>query len=217
MTVSPIPPLISCNSCKKTPFWYWHVYCYNRGYPRGRVIKDMAEPTFDDELDLGIEKSPGSSKKLVVIIAAVVLLALGGMAAWLLLSGGENDGQGSAAAVEQGAAQQAGGERLPPIYHSLDPVFVVNLPPGGDAKMLQVGVDVLVRSEKLEAFLKHNDPMIRNQLLNLFSSQNSVQLRQRSGKEQLQAKVLAELRKIVKSQGGTGEVEAVYFTSFVMQ
>jgi flagellar FliL protein len=182
----------------------------------------MVEPTFDDELDLGIEKTPGSRKKLVIIIAAaVLLLALGGAVAWWLFSGDEESGAAeepaAEAAAEQSEEQPAESEQLPPIYHSLDPVFVVNLPPGGDAKMLQVGVDVLVRSEKLEEFLKHNDPMIRNQLLNLFSSQNSIQLRSRAGKEQLQAKVLAELRKIVKSQGGTGEVEAVYFTSFVMQ
>jgi flagellar FliL protein len=217
MTFFRLSFLIICNTSKKAQFFSWHTYCYTRNI-HVEGVNAMAEPRLDDELDLGIEKVPGSRKKLVIIIAVVVLLlALGGVAVWLLLPSGGGEEGGQTEPAPESATEPAESEQLPPIYHSLDPVFVVNLPPGGDVKMLQVGVDVLVRSSELEEFLKHNDPMIRNQLLNLFSSQDSVQLRTRAGKEQLQAKVLTELRKIVKQQGGTGEVEAVYFTSFVMQ
>jgi flagellar FliL protein len=176
----------------------------------------MAEERLDEDLDLGIEKEGGSKKKLIIIIAgAVLLLVLIGVGVALLL-GGDDEGDAVEGEQEQ-AEEQADEEKLPPIYHSLTPVFVVNLPPGGDARMLQVGVDVMVRDPALLEFIKHNDPMIRHQLLNIFSSQDSSKLRQRAGKEKLQKEVLSELKKIVKQQGGPGEIEAVFFTSFVMQ
>ncbi len=176
----------------------------------------MAEEKLDEDLDLGIEKEGGSKKKLIIIIAgAVLLLALIGVGVAFLFSGDE--GSEGAEAEQPQAEETAEQEKLPAIYISLDPVFVVNLPPGGDAKMLQIGVDVMVRNPELVEFVKHNDPMIRHQLLNLFSSQDSARLRKRAGKEKLQSDVLAELRKIVKKEGGPGNIEAVFFTSFVMQ
>jgi flagellar FliL protein len=176
----------------------------------------MAEEKLDEDLDLGTEQEGGSKKKLIIIIAgAVLLLVLIGVGVALLLGGDE---EGDAAEGEEAQVEeQADEEKLPPIYHSLTPLFVVNLPPGGDARMMQVGVDVMVRDPALLEFIKHNDPMIRHQLLNIFSSQDAAKLRQRSGKEKLQSEVLAELQKIVKEQGGPGEIEAVFFTSFVMQ
>jgi flagellar FliL protein len=176
----------------------------------------MAEEKLEEDLDLGIEQEGGSKKKLIIVIAgAVLLLVLIGFGAWLFLGGDEEgeSAEGEQAQVEEEAEE----EKLPPIYHSLDPVFVVNLPPGGDARMLQVGVDVMLRNPELLEFIKHNDPMIRHQLLNIFSSQDAAKLRKRAGKEKLQSEVLAELKKIVKKQGGPGEIEAVFFTSFVMQ
>ncbi len=182
----------------------------------------MAEPEqqLDDELDLGIEK--GGNKKLIIIIAAgVLLLALIGGALWFFLSGDdEAPAEGEQAVAEQGAEQSEEGaeaELLPPIYHSLKPVFVVNLPPGGDAKMLQIGVDVMLRQPELQEFLKHNDPMVRDRLLTVFGAQDSAKLRSRAGKEKLQAEVQKELEKIVQELGGSGKIESVYFTSFVMQ
>lgn len=181
----------------------------------------MAEERLEEDLDLGEEKEAGSKKKLIIIgVAVLLVLLLGGGAAWWLMSGDDGASTESAESGQtdsdkkDAAAAEAKG---PALYHSLDPVFVANLPPGGGAKMLQVGVDVRVRDQKLLEFLKLNDPMIRNRLLNLFSTQDSEKLSKRTGKEKLQAEVLEAIDEIVKQQGGPGKVEAVYFTSFVMQ
>ncbi|HEB95920.1 MAG TPA: flagellar basal body-associated FliL family protein [Sedimenticola thiotaurini] len=176
----------------------------------------MANKKGGDDLDLGIEQEGGSKKKMLILIAVGVLVLLGGgLGAGFFLFGGdaatEEEGDGKAAA-ETGQEEQ-----MPPIYQALSPAFVVNLPPGGRVKMLQIGVDVMARDPALIAFLKHNDPMIRNHLLNLFGTQQGEALRSREGKEKLQAEVLKTLNRIIGEQGGPGEVEAVYFTSFVMQ
>ncbi len=181
----------------------------------------MAEEELEEDLDLGEEKEAGSKKKLIIIGGAVLLvLILGGGTAWWLMSGDDGSAPESAETEQSDedkkdtAAAEAKG---PALYLSLDPVFVANLPPSSGAKMLQVGVDVRVRDQKLLEFLKFNDPMIRNKLLNLFNVQDSEKLRKRSGKEKLQAETLNAIQEIVKEQGGPGKVEAVYFTSFVMQ
>lgn len=185
----------------------------------------MAEEELDEDLDLGEEKQGGSKKKLIIIGgAALLVVILAGGGAWWFLSGDDAATPESAQSDEAGGEQKdakkedaSAKEKGPALYLSLDPVFVVNLPPGTGAKMMQVGVDVMVRDPKLVEFIQTNDPMIRNQLLNLFSTQDAGKLGKRSGKEKLQDETKAAIQKIVKEQGGPGEIEAVYFTSFVMQ
>ena len=172
----------------------------------------MAKQTVDQDLDLGIEKDKGPRKKLflTVTIAALVLL-LGGLGmAWMLFSDeGEREDEVVAAPAEP--------EKPPAIYQPLDPVFVVNLPPGGDAKMLQVGLEIMARDPDVIEFLKHNDPLVRNQLLDLFGTQSDTTLRKRTGKVRLQKEVLETLNRLIEDQAGPNAVEAVYFTAFVMQ
>lgn len=173
----------------------------------------MAKQAESEDLDLGEEKT--GKKKLFIIIGIVaVLLIGGGVAAYFLLSGddaeettegGESTDKESVEEVEKGPAQ----------YYGIAPVFVVNLP--GRPSLLQIGVNVRVTSEPLVEFLKHNDPMIRHHLLNLLQNQDAKLLKTREAKEALQTQMLDELNRIVKELSGPGEVEALYFTSFVMQ
>ena len=59
---------------------------------------------------------------------------------------------------------------------------------------------------------------MRNDLLMLFGGQKYEVVSTREGKEALRTQTLTAVRKIVAGAGGKPEkVEAVYFTSFVMQ
>ncbi len=173
----------------------------------------MAKKELEQDLDLGIEQEKGSKKKLMLFLVAGVLVLLGGgLGAGWFLFGGDEQGQ-----VAEDIPEAPTEDKPPAIYQPLDPLFVVNLPPGGDLKMLQIGVQVMVRDPALIEFIQHNDPMIRNTLLNLFGSQDGSALQVRKGKEKLQKDVLKTLNKMVKEQGGSGAIESVYFTAFVMQ
>jgi flagellar FliL protein len=153
----------------------------------------------------------------------LLVLILAGGGAWFFLSGDDASAPESAETKDSDDGNKTNGkeaedeEKGPAMYHSLKPVFVVNLPPGSGAKMMQIGIDVMVRNPELMEFIKTNDPMIRHQLLNLFSTQDATKLRKRSGKEKLQEEVKKVIQQIVTDQGGPGSVEAVYFTGFVMQ
>jgi len=66
--------------------------------------------------------------------------------------------------------------------------------------------------------LKANDPVVRNDLLLLFGNQKYATISTSAGKEKLRADALDTVRKVVAGAGGKPDlVEAIYFTSFVMQ
>ncbi len=161
-----------------------------------------------EDLDLGEEKK-GKSKLIIIIAIAVLLLVGAGVGVFFLLSGGDEPED------ESKEASQETVEKGPAQYLDFKPPFVVNLP--GKPSLLQVGMSVRVYSEPLAEFIRHNDPMIRHHLLNLLSSKDAATLKTREAKEALQAEILQELNKVVKELKGPGEVDGVFFTSFVMQ
>jgi len=157
---------------------------------------------------------------LVVIVAAVVLLGgAGGTAWWFLGRGPSSDNlKGKSGKAPASARQAAPVPTGPPLYVALDPPFVTNFEAEQLVRFLQVTVQVMSRDAPTIELIKANDPVIRNDLLLLLGNQKYADISTREGKERLRTEALAAVRRIVTSAGGNGErVEAVYFTSFVMQ
>jgi flagellar protein FliL len=156
------------------------------------------------------EKS-GSKKKLIIILAAVVAVA-GGAAAFFLRGGD------AAAEGEKKAVAKKSEHKLPAQYIALDPPFVVNFDAGSSARFLQITVQLMTRELEMVEFLKQHDPVIRNDLLLLLGNVKYEEVQTREGKEALRASALEAVRHILKAEGAEPEkLEAVYFTSFVMQ
>jgi flagellar FliL protein len=172
---------------------------------------NMADEQAKEDLDLGEEKA-GKSKLIIIIAIVAVLLIGGGGAAFFFLTGDDEAAEADADSTEQAEDEQA---LAPARYVELKPPFVVNLP--GRPSLLQVGVSVRVRSDEMVEFIKHNDPMIRHNLLNLLSGADAQALKARENKESLQKEMLKELNRAMTELQAPGEVEALYFTSFVMQ
>jgi len=177
-----------------------------------------------DDLDLDVEDAPkGGGKKLLLfgIIGGVVLI--GALVAVLffagILGGGDEpataEGEGAEAgpAEEEAAAAAAG----PVIYQPLEPPFVVNFSADSDVRFMQITLQVADRRQAVIDAVKEHSPAIRNALVLLFSSQDPEVLNTREGKENLRQQALEEIRKVLKEQTGKGELENLYFTSFVMQ
>jgi flagellar protein FliL len=148
------------------------------------------------------------SKKLMIIIAAVVLL--GGGAGAYFAFGGKHDDK----AKDKPHAE----EKLPPKYIALDPPFVVNFEAESAVRFLQITVGVMTRDPLMETLIKDNDPRVRNDLLLILGGQSYAGVSTTAGKEALRQKCLDAVRVIVKELGGDPtKIEALYFTSFVMQ
>ena len=156
------------------------------------------------------EAKPKGKGKLLIIIAAAVVLLGGGAGAFFFMKGGD----------KKEAAAEAKKEpvKLPSLYVPLDPPFVVNFDAGQGARFLQVTVQLMTRQPEMVEFLKQHDPVIRNDLLLLLGAVKYEDVQTREGKEHLRESALESVRKILKAEGAEPEkLEAVYFTSFVMQ
>ena len=169
----------------------------------------MAE---DIDLAKSSDSKGGSKKLLILIIVIVVLLAaVGGLAAMLLLGGGDKE------AAEPSGPVLAQASSGPAIYHSLEPAFIVNFREERRARMMQVRMDVLTRNPEVVTVMNEHMPMIRNNILILLSRKGYDDVISAEGKEALQGEVVEVIRQTLSPYVAPNAIEAIYFTSFVMQ
>ncbi|WP_295683256.1 flagellar basal body-associated protein FliL [uncultured Nevskia sp.] len=121
------------------------------------------------------------------------------------------------AAAEGHEAGDKDGKKGAANYLPLTPAFVVNINDGDASHFLQVEIELSARSAAVVDALKLHNAQIRNALLMLLGAQSSADVASREGKEALQKKVLEEVQRILTKETGKPGVDAVYFTSFVMQ
>ncbi|MDF3021398.1 MAG: flagellar FliL protein, partial [Steroidobacteraceae bacterium] len=96
--------------------------------------------------------------------------------------------------------------------------FVVNFEAEAAVRFLQISIGVMTRDPKIEQLIKENDPRVRNDMLMILSGQSYATVSTNEGKEALRTRCLEAVRTIVKEmRGEPDKVEALYFTSFVMQ
>jgi len=153
----------------------------------------------------------GKGKWLTIIIAVVLVVAGAGVGAWMYPFW-THPAKGSK--VEEKKKEPL----APAVYVALDPPFVVNFDADQAARFLQVTVQVMSRDPATVELLKANDPVVRNDLLLLLGNQKYAVVSTREGKEHLRNEALAGIRHVIENAGGKPErVEAIYFTSFVMQ
>jgi flagellar protein FliL len=151
----------------------------------------------------------------VVLIIVGLLTVVACVGAWLAFKPPKSAPAPAAAAA---APQTTAAPRAAAIYYKFDPAFVVNFGGEGSARYLQVTVEAMSRDAAVLEALKNNEPAVRNDLVLLFSSQDSATLLSAAGKEKLRAGTLDAIRKVLADEGVHGEkIEAVYFTSFVIQ
>jgi flagellar protein FliL len=154
--------------------------------------------------------APTPEKKpwLLIGIAAFVLLAGGGAGSWLMLAHKSPKTAAVAPPPPSG----------PPLYVALDPPFVANFEGDQQVRFLQITAQIMTHDPKTVEALKAADPIIRNDLLLLFSNQKAADLSTNDGKEKLRTAALAAVRKVLAANDGKPEkVDAVLFTTFVMQ
>jgi len=172
-----------------------------------------AIPTLDPARNEVTEDEAPEQKQrpwLLIILAALVVLACIGVAGFLLWQ------RQHAAHGAQAARPEP--PKGPPLYVALDPPFVTNFSGDQGARFLQITAQVMTHDPSTQELIKANDPVLRNDLLLLFSNQKAAELQTRDGREHLRAEALETVRHDVTGSGGHPEkVDAVLFTSFVMQ
>lgn len=168
----------------------------------------------------------GGALKLIVAVLLTAGLAGGGAffyfgkkAAKPVAVAGEEAAageHGEPAADAHGDAKPGTEGASPNDYFPLSPQFVVNLNDEEAMRFLQVEVQIIAKKAAAMEAVKLNDPVVRNRLMLLFSSQTYHALLTREGKEKLQVDALAEINKVLDEQKKP-HINGVVFTNMVMQ
>jgi flagellar protein FliL len=103
------------------------------------------------------------------------------------------------------------------LYLPLEPAFVVNFRDDESLRYLQVGVTLMSHDPDAINVAKGADPVLRDGLVALFSNQKFSIISDAAGRQKLQEQALVTVRKIVQERLGRPGIDALYFTSFVMQ
>lgn len=169
-------------------------------------------------------KKPAKGNGLIIIIISVVTLLMGagiGLTVALIMSPAAEEVATETTSKEieaEPAAEVAGvAEKGDPQFFMLRPVFVVNLPTVGKTKFLQIEVQIMARSSSVIEDVEAYSPLLKNDLVSLFSSQDPKVVVTLQGKEQLRKEALKIVQKVMKENTGKEGVEQVLFTSFVVQ
>ena len=168
----------------------------------------MAEKIDDIEVT---EDGGGKSKKMLIIIAVVALALIGG-GAWFFL-GGSDETEAEETEEATALVKQA------PIYATVEKAFVVNFADqsNDEVRYLQIKLKVMARDQAvIDAFQLHT-PAIQHELLMLFFGQKYDVLNTSEGKKTLKEQTLSMINEVLKAEQTEGELEAVYFTSLIMQ
>lgn len=158
-------------------------------------------------------KPAGKMKLIIVIVLALLIavgLSIGGT--WFFLSKGAAKEE-----VAHESAESAAPVKQPAIYEELAPAFVVNFTQNGRARYMQVSVALMTRDQAGLDALKVHMPVLRNNLVMLFSSQDFATLITPVGKEMLRQQATASVQQLAEKETGKVTVEQVLFTNLVLQ
>ncbi len=167
----------------------------------------------DEDLDLDV-KGGGKSNTLLLIILIVLLLVVGGGGAAFFLMGDKDKGEEAAAEGEHAAEAV---EEKETHYLELGKEFVVNLEDNRKVNYLQVEIQVMARSGEPLRIIEENMPLVRNKVMLILSSQKYEELNTREGKEKLREAIKQAIQEILHEESANANIEAVYFTSLIMQ
>ena len=158
-------------------------------------------------------KDPATKGKLKMIILIVValLLAIGLSvgATWFFMHSAES--KPAAAAETAVVGKQAA------IFEPLLPAFVANYNQNGRQRYMQVSITMQGRNQADLEALKVHMPVIRNNLVMLFSGQDFATLASPVGQEMLRQKATASVQEVAQKELGKVAIEQLLFTNFVLQ
>jgi len=117
-------------------------------------------------------------------------------------------------------AEEAKEEGAPKVsYISLSPPFVGNYALDGSPKLRVYKADVALRvtGDAAAAAVKHHEPLIRNQLVALFTQQTVDNMSNVDAKERLRQEALKQVQQVMEAEEGKPIVEDLLFNNLIVQ
>jgi len=177
-------------------------------------------------------KAKGGIKKIALIGAGALVLAVGGAAGGVFAAKAGLFGGGSEKAHEDDnkpklvpradesghSGEAAGGlpSKFKASYYEIEKNFTSNLADTEGFMQVSIGVSTLYDAQVIEN-LKANEMPVRSAVLMTLSNQEAYVISTPDGKRALQKQLKEAINKALEEKTGFGGVDAVYFTSFVIQ
>lgn len=163
------------------------------------------------------ELSPqaGSKKKLIIIIAAACVLLTTVIASYFLFVATDNET--GAEQIGQEAAEGENSETESTTYVAMPRPFVFNVQDGKRDRLVQIRVQLMVRSNADSLLVRKHIPLLEGILVRVFGTATIAQLRSPIGKGELRSYALAALNEGTLKFENKALIHAVLFTGFVLQ
>lgn len=177
-----------------------------------------------DGADASTRNKGGKRGKLILVIV-ILLLLLGGAGggAWYFLHNNAYDSEDMGQSGDHAKGLKGKGTSAktastkPPVFVPLDP-FTVNLQHDDtNPQYLQVGLAIKVSESSVGDAIKQRTPEIRNRVLLLLSGKKASEIATLEGKKTLSEELVREISTPLAGSVHPDAVEAVLFTSFVIQ
>ena len=103
------------------------------------------------------------------------------------------------------------------LYYALTPAMVGNYGSGERLKYYKADVALRISSKEVEDRVKHHEPLIRHQLVMLFSQQTDETLSGPEAKEQLRQEALRQVREVLEQEEGKPLIDDLLFNNLIIQ
>jgi len=122
-------------------------------------------------------------------------------------------------ALAQEKKEEAEGENAAPkiIYVGIVPALVGNYSSGTKMKFYKADISLKVTGSEAEEKVKYHEPLIRNQLVQLFSQQTDESLGSMDSKEKLRQEALKQVKQVLEQEEGKPYVEDLLFNNLILQ
>ena len=122
-------------------------------------------------------------------------------------------------ALASGGGEEAEGENAVPkvAYYSLVPALVGNFGAGPKLKFFKADIALRVTGTEAEEKVEHHEPLIRNQLVMLFSQQTEASMGNQDAKETLRLEALKQVQDVLNQEEGKPYVEDLLFNNLIIQ
>ena len=122
-------------------------------------------------------------------------------------------------ALAQEKKEEAEGENAAPkiIYVGIVPALVGNYSSGTKMKFYKADISLKVTGSEAEEKVKYHEPLIRNQLVMLFSQQTDESLGSMDSKEKLRQEALKQVKQVLEQEEGKPYVEDLLFNNLILQ
>lgn len=104
-----------------------------------------------------------------------------------------------------------------PRYLQLNPSFTVNLAGSERQRYMRLEAQIMSRDQHHLDMARDHMPALRHELILLFSDKTPEAVKSITGKERMRDEALRAVNTVMEQETGRSPVEAIYFTSLVVQ